>query len=85
MIYISSVLLGLNFIIGCIVAYKIHSDDRTLKDLMCVAVIGLICSGIGMSFMINHLTQTPEMVYLKCIKNIPDHKKHCEKYLNELK
>lgn len=84
MIYISGVLLVVNFLIGCFIVYKIYTN-KSLKDLMCVTILGVICSGIGMSFMINHLSQTPEMIYLKCIKNIPDHKRHCEKYLNNVK
>lgn len=82
MIYFSAVLLFLNFVLNCILVYQVH---RSLKNILGVAIISVLLSGGGVFFLINHVTMTPEMVYLKCIKNIPDHKRHCEKYLNELK
>lgn len=82
MIYFCGVLLFLNFVLNCIVIYQVHNS---LTHLVGVSIIGVVLSGAGLVFLINHVTMTPEMVYLKCIKNIPDHKKHCEKYLNELK
>ena len=82
MIYFCAVLLFLNFVLNCVVIYQVNN---AFKNVLGVALVGLLLSGVGVVFLINHVTMTPEMVYLKCIKNIPDHKKHCEKYLNELK